>query len=77
MQLKEGDLLESEEEEPEEEFSAQELGTNLLNASRENRVDDVREWLEKKADPLYGEKGWTPLLWAACNGNEEIVRILI
>jgi len=21
--------------------------------------------------------GWTPLLWAACNGNEEVVRMLI
>ena len=26
---------------------------------------------------LYEKDGWNPLLWAACNGNEEIVRALI
>lgn len=23
------------------------------------------------------KNGWNPLLWAACNGNEDIVRLLI
>jgi ankyrin repeat protein len=33
--------------------------------------------LEKEANPLFEKDGWNPLLWAACNGNEEIVRILL
>jgi ankyrin repeat protein len=34
-------------------------------------------WLDKKASPLFMQDGWNPLLWASCNGNEEIVRALI
>jgi ankyrin repeat protein len=26
--------------------------------------------LDKKANALFKKDGWTPLLWAACNGNE-------
>lgn len=33
--------------------------------------------MENKANPLYEKDGWNPLLWAACNGNEDIVRALI
>ena len=33
--------------------------------------------LDKKANALFKKDGWTPLLWAACNGNEQIVRALI
>jgi len=29
------------------------------------------------ADPSCEENQWNPLLWAACNGNEDIVRLLI
>lgn len=31
----------------------------------------------KQANPSTEKDGWNPLLWAACNGNEEIVRLLI
>ena len=49
----------------------------MLQAARENREEDVTLWLEKRAQPLYEEAGWNALLWAACNGNETIVRSLI
>ena len=29
------------------------------------------------ADYNAEENGWNALLWAACNGNEDIVRLLI
>jgi ankyrin repeat protein len=48
-----------------------------LDACRENRTDEVTEWLDKRANPLFEQDGWNPLLWAACNGNEQIVRALI
>ena len=31
----------------------------------------------KQTNPNTEKDGWNPLLWAACNGNEEIVRLLI
>ena len=33
--------------------------------------------IKNGADVQYEENGWNSLLWAACNGNEDIVRILI
>lgn len=35
------------------------------------------EALEAGGNVIFEKDGWNPLLWAACNGNEEIVRILI
>jgi ankyrin repeat protein len=26
---------------------------------------------------VFEHEGWSPILWAACNGNEDIVRLLI
>jgi len=49
----------------------------LLKAARENNDEEVKEWLEKRANPCYEEDGWNALLWASCNGNEDIVRALI
>ena len=34
-------------------------------------------WVENKASPIFKKDGWSPLLWAACNGNEAIVRSLL
>jgi len=67
----------SDEEENEIETPPDVLDNNLLDACRENRTDDVVIWLDKRANPLFEKDGWNPLLWAACNGNEEIVRSLI
>lgn len=30
-----------------------------------------------KASPIFKKDDWSPLLWAACNGNESIVRALL
>jgi ankyrin repeat protein len=66
------------EEEGEDEANKQEdLDKFLLAATRENRVEDVQKWIEKRANPLYEENGWNAMLWAACNGNEKVVRALI
>jgi len=37
----------------------------------------TEELLLKQTNPNTEKDGWNPLLWAACNGNEEIVRLLI
>ena len=65
------------EEEQEEEISQDKLDEFLLKACKENNVEEAVLWLSKHASPTYEKDGWNPLLWAANNGNEEIVRILI
>jgi ankyrin repeat protein len=74
---KKNEDFDSDEEENEVETPQDELDKNLLDACRENRTDDVNFWLDKRANPLYEADGWNPLLWAACNGNEQIIRALI
>ena len=64
-------------EEEEEEIPQEEKDKALLEACRESKIDEVIAQLEKEANPLYEKDGWNPLLWASCNGNEEIVRILL
>ena len=50
----------------------------LLKACRENNIEEVKMFLAKKESfPLYEKDNWSPLLWAACNGNEELVTLLI
>jgi ankyrin repeat protein len=53
------------------------LDADLLNAARENNTEAVILALEKGGNALYEKDGWNPLLWAACNGNEAVVRLLI
>ena len=74
---KDADGSGSDEESQEDEISQDELDKNLLAACRENRNDDVVLWLDKHANPIFESDGWNPLLWAACNGNETIMRSLI
>lgn len=66
-----------EEEEPEEELKQEQLDEFLLKACKENNAEEAALWLSKHASPTFEKDGWNPLLWAANNGNEEIVRILI
>ena len=66
-----------EEEEEGEKYTQEERDDFLLTACRENNYEEVLLQLEAKANPLYEKDGWNPLLWAACNGNEDIVRALI
>ena len=76
-QKKAAELDEDESEEEEEELEPGEADNGLLEACRNGDIEKVNFWLDKKADPLFQKGGWSPLLWAACNGDEEIVRILI
>lgn len=64
-------------EEEEKTLSQEEKNTMLLTAVKENNLNGSREALDLGADYNYEENGWNPLLWAACNGNEDIVRLLI
>lgn len=75
------DMLEEEEEGEEEqevEMDEQQKNELLLKACKENNYEDAEFYLANHAQPTCMDKdGWTPLLWAASNGNEEIVRLLI
>lgn len=49
-----------------------------MAAAKGNDVDGVVVALDKGAKSTFkSPEGWSPLLWAACNGNENMVRILI
>ena len=66
-----------ESEEEEEEILPEVANNNLLAACREDDVEKAEEWLNKKADANYtSEDGWNSVLWAACNGNDKLIRIL-
>ena len=68
----------SEEESGEDDKDPEQLRTDLLAACRENNQERVVELLaEKNCDVVFEHDGWSPILWAACNGNEDIVRQLI
>ena len=72
-----GGLDDSDDESNEGEIPEEERNNGLLDACRENNTEEATKWLELKANALYEKDGWNPLLWAACNGNEEIVRKLL
>lgn len=77
--LKKDDLLEDEEEneEEEEEITQDQLDEGLLKACKDDNVEEAQFYLSKHASPTIEKEGWNPLLWAASNGNEDIVRLLI
>lgn len=78
VEEKKADAASDEEsDEDEEKMSQEELDKNLIQAARENSIEEVQYWLEQKANPMAYIDNWSPLLWAACNGKEEIVRLLI
>ena len=78
---KKEDIIEDEEEgeeEEESEVTLEQLNELLLKACKENNSEEVQYYLSKHASPTEeGKDGWNPLLWAANNGNEQIVRLLI
>ena len=49
----------------------------LLDSVKANDLAQCEEALIKGANAIAEKNGWNPLLWAACNGNEDIVRLLI
>lgn len=58
-------------------ISQAERDASLMKAVQANDFDAVVDAIKNGADVQYEENGWNSLLWAACNGNEDIVRILI
>lgn len=73
-----GGADDSEEESGEDEKDPEQLKIDLLAACRENNQERVVELLaERNCDVVFEHDGWSPILWAACNGNEDIVRKLI
>ncbi|MBU2509985.1 ankyrin repeat domain-containing protein [bacterium] len=52
--------------------------TNNINraASRQSYID-VKYYIEHGSDPNERNQGWTPLTWAAYNGNHQIARYLL
>ena len=65
-------------DEEEEQMSPEEANEKLFEAVKEGDVEFALELLEKNAaSPTVEKDNWNPLLWASCNGNEEMVRLLI
>jgi len=74
------DMIEDEEEgeEEEEKLTPEQLDEGLLKACKQNNYEEALFYLQNHASPTCTDKeGWNPLLWGACNGNEQIVRLLI
>lgn len=65
------------EEVEEEQISQEQLDELLIKACQDNNYEDAEFYLSKHASPVAEKDGWNPLLWAATNGNEAIVRLLI
>jgi len=64
--------------EPVQELKQEEKDEFLLKACKENNLEEARYWLKSmNATATVERDGWNPLLWAASNGNEEIVKLLI
>ena len=67
-------------EEEVQQETQEELNKKLLDAVKKDGSGDLKaaeEAIKKGADVYCEDNGWNPLLWAACNGNEAIVRLLI
>ena len=65
------------EEEVEKQMTQPERDALLMKGVKDNDFEQVVEAIKLGAYPTCEEGGWNPLLWAACNGNEGIVRHLI
>ena len=58
-------------------LSPEQMAALLMTAVKENDYDGVFDAIKLGADVNWEENSWNPILWASCNGNEEIVRLLI
>lgn len=60
------------------EEDAEQIKAALLEACKENHGDEAMRLIEQGADPTCEDASeWSPLIWAASHGNEELVRFLI
>jgi len=55
----------------------EEKNERLIKACKENNLEEASYFIQMQAVPTCEKDGFTPLLWASMNGNEEIVRLLI
>lgn len=67
----------SSDEEEEVKMSQEDLDKGLLQAVKEDNIEKCTEFLAMGGQTNYEQDGWNALLWAARNGNEDIVRVLI
>ena len=68
----------SEAESGEDERDPEVIKEELMTACRENNLEAVEVLLQEKGcEVVFEKEGWSPILWAACNGSEEIVRLLV
>ena len=65
------------EEEEEKQMTQEQRDALLMTAVKDNNIEEVQEALRIGANVDAEENSWNPILWAACNGNEDIVRLLI
>ncbi len=73
-----GEEGEEDEEEEEPPIPEETLNENLIIACKANEIEDAQNWISKGANVQAADKqGWSSLLWASSNGNEEIVRLLL
>lgn len=74
----EGDEEAEETTPPEPEPTPEEKGAALLDAAKIGNVDEVDTLVLAGAPLQHTDKGgWTPLLWASCNGHERCVATLL
>ena len=71
------DEYNSEDEDPEKKLTPEQMNAMLMEAVHANNFEGAQDAIRIGADVNCEENGWSPLLWAACNGNEDIVRLLI
>ena len=74
---KDEELGSDEEDDSDQEVSKEQLTSELIVHARESQTAECVERLDKGADPLFMKDGWNCVLWAACNGNEDLIRALI
>ena len=77
QEVSDNDDYDDSDEEKQEEMSQDEKNKNLLAFVKSGDLTNATNMITAGADPCYEENAWNPLLWAACNGNEDIVRLLI
>ena len=58
-------------------LTEEEVNNLFLEAVKQNDLVEAQNYLAMAANVCYEKDGWNPLLWAACNGNEDIVNLLI
>jgi len=72
------ELGEDEEKAEEDPDLKEKLNPQLLNAMMKNDTEAAVRLLEQQADPCCEDsRQWSPLVWAASHGNEELTRLLI